>query len=123
MRITRQKRLILDIINNSHDHLSAEEIYLECQKEIPNISLGTVYRVLNQLVDNQLIRRLKIQDFDRFDSMHTKHSHFICTKCNGIYDIFDDIIDIGSINVPGNVYDYDIKFIGICNDCLKNEEE
>ena len=114
---------ILEIINNSHNHLNAEDVYRECKKDIPNISLGTVYRILNQLVENQLIRRLKVQEFDRFDSMHTKHSHFICTKCNGIYDIFSDIIDIDMIKVPGEVYDYDIKFIGMCNDCLKNEED
>ena len=123
MRFTRQKKLILEIINNSHNHLSAEEVYIECRKDIPNISLGTVYRILNQLVDNQLVRRLKVQEFDRFDSVHTKHNHFICTKCNSIYDLFDDIIDIDMIEVPGRVDDYDIKFIGICNDCLKYEEE
>lgn len=123
MRITKQKKLVLEIINNSCNHLSAEEVYKECQKKIPNISLGTIYRILNQLVDNQLIRRLKVQEFARFDSMHTKHSHFICQKCSSIYDVFNDIIDLGKIEVPGKIYDYDIKFMGICNDCLKNEED
>ena len=93
MRLTKQKQLILNIINNSHEHLSAESIYNECRKSLPNISLGTVYRNLNQLSDMNLIRRLKIQEYDRFDSVHTRHSHFFCTKCSGIYDIFSDIID------------------------------
>lgn len=123
MRLTKQKQLILNIINNSHEHLSAESIYNECRKSLPNISLGTVYRNLNQLSDMNLIRRLKIQEYDRFDSVHTRHNHFFCTKCCGIYDIFSDIIDLETIQVPGRVDDYDIKFIGICNDCLKNEED
>lgn len=123
MRITKQKKLVLEIINNSHNHLSAESIYKECRKVLPSISLGTVYRILNQLVDNQLITRLKVQDFDRFDSISKKHSHFFCTKCSSIYDIFDDIIDINKAEVPGKVYDYNINFMGICNECLKNEED
>ena len=123
MRLTKQKKLILDIINNSHEHLSAESIYNECRKVLPNISLGTVYRNLNQLSDMNLIKRLKVQEFDRFDSMHKRHNHFFCRKCCGIYDVFDDIINMETIKVPGKVIDYDIKFIGICNDCLKNEED
>lgn len=123
MRLTKQKQLILDIINNSHEHLSAESVYNECRKVLPNISLGTVYRNLNQLSEMHLIKRLKVQEYDRFDSMRKRHSHFFCTKCSGIYDIFDDIINTETIKVPGRVDDYDIKFIGICNDCLKNEED
>ena len=64
MRLTKQKKLILDIINNSHEHLSAESIYNECRKVLPNISLGTVYRNLNQLSDMNLIKRLKVQEFE-----------------------------------------------------------
>lgn len=123
MRITKQKRLVLEIINNSHNHLNAEEVYNECRKTISNISLGTVYRILNQLVENQLIKRLKVQECDRFDSLHKKHSHFICKKCSSIYDIFNDIIDLDNVKVPGMIYDYNINFIGLCNDCLKNEED
>ena len=123
MRVTKQKSLVLNIINNSHNHLSAEEIYRECRLTLPNISLGTVYRILNQLSDNNQIKRLKVQEFDRFDSIHKKHSHFVCSKCSRIYDVFNDIINLDMVNVPGKVYDYDINFIGLCNDCLQNKED
>ena len=122
MRTTKQKKLVLDIINNSCNHLNADEVYKECRRSIPDISLGTVYRILNQLVDNQLIRRLKVQGFDRFDSAYKKHSHFFCSKCSSIYDVFSDIINVDNVSVPGVVNDYDVNFVGICNDCLKNEE-
>ena len=58
MKNTKQKELILNIINNNYNHLSADEIYKKCQKTISNISLGTVYRNLNNLVKEQKIKRL-----------------------------------------------------------------
>lgn len=53
MRNTTQRNLILDIINNSCEHLTAEEVYEIARKSILNISLGTVYRDLNILVELQ----------------------------------------------------------------------
>ena len=52
MRNTKQNSLIFNIINNSYSHLDAYSIYELCKKEIPNISLGTVYRNLTSLVNN-----------------------------------------------------------------------
>ena len=64
MRNTTQRNLILDITNNSCEHLTAEEVYEITRKSISNISLGTVYRNLNILVELQKIR--KIKTFDLF---------------------------------------------------------
>ena len=68
MRNTKQKKLILEIINNSCIHPTAYEVYEECVKEIPNISLTTVYRNLNALVRGGNIQRLEISgDMARYD--------------------------------------------------------
>lgn len=120
MRNTKQKDLILKIINKSYNHPTAYDIYLECRKEIPNISLGTVYRNLNTLVETNMIQKIKSNNIDRFDRMEN-HSHFICRKCNKIIDInkkfdFDKYID-------GNeVLNCRVILEGICEDC-KGEEE
>lgn len=90
MRITKQKNLILEIVNNSKEHLSVEEIYKLTRKEIPNISLGTVYRNLNLLLNNGNIRKIKLNGIDHYDSIKKFHNHFICNKCNRIYDIFEN---------------------------------
>ena len=62
MRNTKQRELILNIINNSYNHPSAYDIYLECKKIIPNISLGTVYRNLNTLIETNSIQKIKTTD-------------------------------------------------------------
>ena len=117
MRNTKQKDTILSVINYSDKHLTAEGVYEEVKKIIPNISLGTVYRNLNNMVDSNLIRRIKTNDgFDHFDNVLIAHDHFICLACNRIFDIFEDVHVKKTLNV-GIVMNYDIIYKGICNDC------
>lgn len=123
MRASLQRDLILDIVNNNYTHLTVEEIYNLSKKEISNISLGTVYRNLNQLCDNGLIRRIKCDNnIDRFDNIKKKHSHFICNKCAKIEDVFFEFeIDNKTFN-NALVTDYDLVFKGVCSECQKKED-
>ena len=122
MRNTKQKTLILEIINNSYDHMTAEQIYFEAKNSISNISLGTVYRNLNSLVDNNKIIRIKMKDnVDRFDR-NIKHSHVVCNKCGKIDDIFVDYFDKLPNIKNYDVMNYELIFNGICNKCKKEGE-
>ena len=120
MRSTRQRELILEIINNSYNHPCAYDIYLECQKEIPNISLGTVYRNLNTLVESNNIQKIKsIDNIDRYDKK-TIHSHFICTVCSKIIDINSKVNY--SEYIDGNkVLNCKVTYEGICKKCIEKE--
>ena len=118
MRNTKQRDIILDIINNSYEHLTAYEVYELARKQIPNISLGTVYRNLSFLTDFGKIKKLEIAGIDRFDR-NTNHAHFICSECSGIIDVFETILTDDKY-IDGNlVMNYDIKINGICQKCLK----
>lgn len=121
MRNTRQKNLILKIVDNGHDHLDAYGIYELCKKEMPNISLGTVYRNLSNLSNENRIKKIKIDGIDRYDK-NIPHCHFVCDRCNNIIDIFDyNFNDIELID--GNlVDDYEIKFKGICKKCMEGKD-
>lgn len=121
MRKSKQNDLILEIINNSYNHPNAYVIYEKCREQIPNISLGTVYRNLNNLVNATKIKRIKMPDnIDRYDKINNFHPHFMCLKCMGIYDLeLQD--DFFQENLNGNkVLDYEISFKGICKNCLDN---
>lgn len=121
MRNTKQRNLVLSIVNASCYHPTALDIYHECLKVIPNISLGTVYRNLNALIEQGKIRRLKINNIDKYDKID-EHCHFICIKCGKIIDIYKHLIEYID-EVDGNkVLDCKINFEGICKDCLKEEE-
>lgn len=124
MRNTKQKQLILQIINNSINHLNAFEVYEEARKSMPNISLGTVYRNLNMLIEEKNARRLKAANgIDRFDNTKTQHHHFVCMKCGKYYDIFDKIELKNLKENYGIIKNYEVQINGICNDCLKEEEK
>lgn len=122
MRNTKQKNLVLEIINNSYNHLSTNEVYNVCRNTIPNISLGTVYRNLNYLVENNLIKRIKMNDnIDRYDKLDD-HIHFICMRCNKIFDIYDYSLKINEDLKGKKVLNPKIILEGICEKCQKKEE-
>ena len=123
MRNTKQKELILEIINNSHSHPTAYDIYKLSRKTIPNISLGTVYRNISLLLENNQIKKIDTNDdICRYDNIKKRHPHFICNKCGTIIDIYDDYF-INVKDIFGNIVnDYDIKFTGICKNCQRKEQ-
>ena len=120
MRNTKQRKIVLDIINNSYNHPTAYMVYQECTKTLPNISLGTVYRNLNALVSNNQIIRLDIPNqMTRYDKI-LSHDHFICQECGKIEDFKRSDIKYNEM-INGNlIRDCKISYEGICCDCLKN---
>lgn len=124
MRKTRQKELIFNIVDNSYEHPTANEVYAKCKCELPEISLATVYRNLNILADSGLIKRIKMpNNIDRFDNCHSNHPHFICIKCAEVMDLQNDFsFNMDSLN-NNKILDYEINVRGICEKCLKKEGE
>ena len=87
MRYSKQRELVMQTVENLCDHPTAEEIYDTAAKECPGLSLGTVYRNLNSLVEAGRVRRVSIPgQADRFDHTLAWHSHLYCTVCGGVTD-------------------------------------
>lgn len=121
MRNTKQKELILEIIKYSYSHPTALEIYQKSREKISNISLGTIYRNLNILVNQQLIRRIKMpNNIDRYDKVNNDHIHFICLKCNKVLDL-EKIENTPTMINENKVLDYEVNYKGICKNCLEKE--
>lgn len=120
MRNSKQREVILEIINNSCNHLNAYGIYDEAKKIIPNISLGTVYRNLKALEENNLIMTIKVNGVIHYDKI-SRHQHFICDKCKSIIDVYGmDFLKMKDFD--GNIVtDYKIVLRGICKKCQKEE--
>jgi Fe2+ or Zn2+ uptake regulation protein len=92
-RLTNQKRVILEYLKSTKLHPSAKEVYLEVKKKLPQISLGTVYRILNQLKEKGEVKEI-LTEVSHFDGDLTPHSHFICQKCKKIFDVFEEIPEL-----------------------------
>lgn len=71
-----------------HDHPTADSVYAAVREELPNISLGTVYRNLMQLVDAGELQVVNTGDnISRFDPTTTEHAHFQCHECGRVFDV------------------------------------
>src|SRR4030066_1654253 len=88
MRTTKQKEVILGILRGTTSHPTADWVYNEVRKEIPNISLGTVYRNLRLLCQiGEILELVLSGSLSRFDARNDNHYHFRCEKCGQVFDV------------------------------------
>ncbi len=92
-RYSRQREAILHNLKGRCDHPCADMVYESLRQEIPNISLGTVYRNLNNLAADGSIIRFTVGGKERFDGNTIPHIHFVCDKCGEIHDVFHHSVD------------------------------
>ncbi len=93
-RYSRQREAILCNLKDRCDHPCADMIYESIRLEIPNISLGTVYRNLKSLAADGSIIRFNVGNKERFDGNTTPHIHFFCECCGEIRDVFHDHVNV-----------------------------
>ncbi len=125
-RNTQQRKIIYEILKNTNIHPTADWIYSEVRKIIPNISLGTVYRNLKVLKEEGAIIEITDGKQSRFDARTDNHFHFKCDTCGSIYDI--ESFEIPNLNTESmeskgfEVKTVDITFNGICPKCSQKED-
>ena len=112
----------MELLQHTGHHPSADWIYERLKEEFPNLSMGTVYRNLNILIDQGLIKKIDFgSTFDRFDANVGPHYHFICERCGSIIDLEVPIDE--SLNqrvsqaTPYAARRHRIEFFGICDRC------
>ena len=86
--MTRQRRLILELMQQSPRHMTADEIFAKARAQMPSIARGTVYRNLKLMEQAGEIGRLEMPDGpDRFDKTAACHGHLYCDQCGELQDI------------------------------------
>lgn len=119
---SRQREQILSFIRNTTEHPTAEMVYTEMRKIIPNISLGTVYRNLKFLEEAGKIRKISVQSgLERYDARMDEHAHFICVFCGRVSDLsavnIQEVFDMCNIDTDARPLWINISFGGICEQC------
>lgn len=120
--MTKNTLEILDIVNNSYDHPTAEEIFLKLKAKKSKMVLATVYNNLNSLCEKGLIRRLSIDGIsDRFDKIR-RHDHIYCISCGKISDLeFDDLTKLLEEKLGSGIISYDLNIKHMCAECQAQE--
>ena len=96
LRYTAQRQAVWDEIKKSNEHRDAEDIYLQLKSKNNNVSRATVYRTIDVLVKNQLVRKMDLGDgrnlFEpRLDNEH--HDHMICLDTGKIIEFYDEDLE------------------------------
>jgi Fur family peroxide stress response transcriptional regulator len=121
-RETRQREAILRFLRHTSAHPTADQIYDEVRKSIPNISKGTVYRNLRVLQEDGDITELRLNGtVGRYEVKQKRHYHFRCEQCGRVIDIDMPVnkeLDQQAANITGLKISYhQLEFRGLCKDC------
>ncbi|MEE0800182.1 MAG: transcriptional repressor [Gemmiger sp.] len=127
MRYSHQRELILREVLSRSDHPTAEQICTSLRADCPRLSLGTVYRDLNTLVEIGKIRRVSIPgEADRFESKSDDHQHLYCRVCHKVESISipDDKLEELVKACPGiKAEEFSLTVFGLCSECAAREQQ
>ena len=124
LRYTNQRQAVWDEIKSNEDHRDAEEIYSALRKNNLNVSRATVYRTIDVLYKNNLIRKIELGDSpakyeNKVNSEH--HDHIICVQCGKIEEFVDETIEARQDAIIDKMGFKMIRHIHqlfvLCNDC------
>lgn len=122
-RETRQRRLIYESVATTDAHPTAEWVYAAVRRAMPRISLGTVYRNLQRLVEQGLLKSWSRGGATRYDADLAPHDHFLCQACGLLLDLppargvspAEKRLKARGHEVRRRVLEY----IGLCRDCRR----
>ena len=125
MGTTRQRQVIHKILSGGSIHMTADQIIAEARFVFPNIGKATVYRNLNLMADESIIRRVHIPNEPvMYDANVVPHQHKVCVNCGAIEDI--DNIKAEEMNRLANnekIVDYNLVIYSVCKKCSDKSKE
>ena len=124
----KKRNAILSYLRHTHEHPSAETIFSDLKAEIPDLSMGTVYRNLKLFQQQGQVSCIAtVHGVERFDANTAPHVHFICESCNAV-------IDLESLSTPQAlrseaeqaigccVTGCSLSFTGKCGECMRSDQ-
>ena len=120
-RMTKQRSMILRVLKDFKGHPTAYQIHEAVKKDLPRLSLGTVYRNLEILCGLGLVRQIKVGNRRRFDADLSNHNHIRCISCGKVDDFpavkFYTEKSSAEINSEYKVLGHRVDFYGVCGPC------
>ena len=123
-RFTPQRQQVYDVLLQKRDHPTAEEVFIRAKKQMPEISMATVYNCLDALVKSRLVRQVQLQrGATRFCPNMEEHCHYYCDACGSVFDV---PLAADSTVVPRpkgfKIDHYDIAVHGVCAHCTAKKK-
>lgn len=126
LRLTPQRQCVFESLAARCDHPTADQVYEQVRRKLPDISRATVYRVLDTLVREGLARKVFAGDRGaRFDGNVSRHHHLACVRCDRVVDCMEKTFPVpqpAGRRVQGfHVQDCSVVLQGLCPDCYRKE--
>ncbi len=124
----RKRNAILAYLRSTDAHPSAETVFTALKQEIPDLSMGTVYRNLHLFQQQGLAACIAtVNGVERFDGCTVPHVHFVCHRCGGVTDLpgleLPPALRRGAQHCcGGQVTDFQLSFSGLCKNCMSSGE-
>ena len=119
----RKRNAILTYLRSTTSHPSAEMVFTDLKQQIPDLSMGTVYRNLSLFKQQGLASSVAtVKGVERFDGNTEPHVHFICSECDAVIDLMDmEVPDalkkVAESCCGGQVAECQLSFTGQCRTC------
>ena len=121
LRLTPQREHVYNVLIEERDHPTAEQVFLRAKKDMPDISMATVYNCLDALVTSGLVKQVNLdRGATRFCPNMHEHCHFHCDECGGVFDIDFCADDCrAELKLPRGFQatGYDVSIHGACPRC------
>ena len=124
--MTPQRRAVLQVVNESAEHLTAGEIYEAARRVLPTISFATVYNSLKFLKGAGLLREVSFgKASSRYDRETGRHDHAVCTCCGKLVD-FDleetpRLARAAARRSRFKAVSVHLTLVGVCPDCQEKK--
>ena len=118
-RYSRQRERIYQAVRDSREHPTAQMVYDILRPELPKLSLGTVYRNLQQMAAEGRLAQLD-GPVARFDTVLVPHTHLCCANCGQVADgglPYDAALDRAAMAGGWTITGHSLTFTGICPAC------
>src|SRR5215471_10552887 len=123
LRLTRPRRIILDVVRATDAHPTAALVYQRVRRRLPRVSLATVHRNLRMLAAEGFLAERADEAGMRFDGNTGPHDHFTCLTCGCIYDVPPPARRSARRRLPARagfeVFDHRTEYYGRCGACRR----
>ena len=122
--VTKYAKKILELVEHSRSHMTAEQIFEALRQTYPTVVLATVYNNLNRLWEAEQIRKVSVEGMpDRYDRIQ-RHDHLVCKQCGRLLDV-----DLGDLTAQleraagCSILSYDLKLVYLCEECRNDAKK
>lgn len=120
LKMTPQRRIIIDYLQAATNHPTAEEVLFAVNEKFPMTSRATVYNTLNWLKDEGLVQEVFEGGSVRFDPNTDYHHHFVCRVCGQVEDVPSEFVGnlrFDPVKSAQSIESFEVTLRGLCAGC------